>query len=557
MKKRAYSLMKEWCDTVLSYQVRTGSPYTNNSILCPACHVVHGRIADLCFPLTVLWAESGEDRYLTEADALIDWTEFNLKSTDGLWYNDASNRWFATSAFAAMSIGEALINYESILPDAIAKKWRGIFVRISDALMTVDSRPTFRPVVNYYCGIAAELAMATELTGDKKYYEKSKYWLDIALERFDNEGLLYGEGYPMEASDGSHTVDMGYNLEESLPLLLRYASLTGEYTELFRQRLKDHLEFLLPDGGIDNSFGTRHNKWTYWGSRTSDGLISGLSLTLDDPTLTDACERVLTLYEKCTHNGLISMPMAHQAGEPSCLHHTFAHAKALAALYRADNVPEAVERSTLPCETPYGVKDFQNGRLKLMSDGKFRATVSAVRAMLLSDNAANGGGSLNLLYHKNRGVICAATSYEYVPSEPLNQQYLRNSDVIPCMTAQFYIGGQPACKDKNVTLTSTDASVTASAEKWQATYSLGDSFVIDLTCEDEVYALPLVCPKDEKVTLSPDGLTLRLGDSLTVTSTTPMTCDPELRFFNQVGGLLYLPVSVEVKGSVRLTLSVK
>ena len=40
---------------------------------------------------------------------------------------------------------------------------------------------------------------------------------------------MYGEKYPIEFDDGTHTIDMGYNLEESLPLLLRYSKLTGEY----------------------------------------------------------------------------------------------------------------------------------------------------------------------------------------------------------------------------------------------------------------------------------------------------------------------------------------
>lgn len=251
------------------------------------------------------------------------------------------------------------------------------------------------------------------------------------------------------------------------------------------------------------------------------------------------------------------MPMAEDAGEPTCLHHTFVHAKALAALFCAENVPERVERTVLPCEKPYGVKEYQNGRLCLMSDGKFRATVSAARAMLLPEDASNGGGSLNLLYHRDRGIICAATSAEYVPSEPLNQQYLRHSDTVPCMTAQFYVDGKMGCKDKNVSLTHTDRSVTATAEKWSATYTLSESFKIELTCEDGVYALPIVCPKNEAVTLSDDGLTLSLGDDLTITSTARMSVDPEKRCFNQVGGLLYLPVSVEVRGNVTMTVSVK
>ena len=548
--------MKEWCDTLLSYQVKTGSPYTNDALLCPACHAVHGRIADLCFPLTVIWSRTGDENYLERADELIDWTERNLKSTDGVWYNDASNRWFATTAFAVLSIGEALYHLGTCLPEKYKTKWLGILYRLADGIMGFDKRPGFRPVSNYYCGIAAALAMAYRLSGEDAYYEKSKYWLNIALERFDGEGLLFGEGYPMEADDGSHTIDMGYNLEESIPLLIRYATLTGEYESFARERMRDHLEFLLPDGAIDDSFGTRHNKWAYWGSRTSDGIISGLALLLDEPTFADACERALTLYERCTHEGLLAMPMAHEVGEPTCLHHTFTHAKALAALVCAEYVPE-VKKTVLPCEVAYGVKKYQNGRLLLLSNGRFRATFSASCAMLLPDHASNGGGSMNLLYHENYGVICAATSAEYIPSEPMNQQYLRSADEVPCMTAQFVVDGEMACRDKSVALSAEGTCVTATAKLWQAKYTFdADTLDIELTSEDGTYNLPIVCSRSSAVTLSEDGSTLKIDGRLTASSSTRLTADCGKRVFNQVGGLLYLPVSVKVQGKVKISIKI-
>ena len=123
MKKRAERLLKEWCDTLLSYQVQSNTPYIDGALLCPACHIVHGRIADLCFPLTVLWEKTGEKNYLDQADKLIDWTEYNLKSEKGFWFNDTSSRWIGTSTFAAMSIGEALYHYGEMLPVEIKEKW--------------------------------------------------------------------------------------------------------------------------------------------------------------------------------------------------------------------------------------------------------------------------------------------------------------------------------------------------------------------------------------------------------------------------------------------------
>lgn len=554
MRERAYNLMKKWCDTLLTYQVRTKTPYTDGALLCPACHVLHGRVADLCFPLTVIWSRTGEERYLEEADKLIDWSEYNLQTSDGLWYNDITNRWYATSAFSAMSMGEAIYHFGDRLPAKYKDKWMNIFVRMCDVFMTLDTRESFKPVTNYYCGIAALLAMARRLTGDDRYYEKSKYWIGVAMSRFDGDGLLFGEGYPLEIDNGSHPIDMGYALEESMPLLLRYASLTGDYTELFKSRFMSHLEFLLPDGAIDDSFGIRHNKWTYWGSRTSDGIIEGLALLLDDKLCADACERVLTLYEKCTCEGLLAMPMAYVTGEPTCLHHTFTHAKALAALVCAENCPESIEKTLIPCEKEYGIRSYQNGNLLLVSIGDFRATFSAVSSSYHPAFTANGGGSMNLLYHRKRGILCAATSAEYNPTEPLNQQYLRKADDPPCMTAQFIIDGKLACKDKTAKLSFEGNEVTAKAELWQASYSFeGEELKIRLECGNGIYELPIVCGKEQKVTLSGDRRTLSISDGITVVSEEPMNVDTDRRVFNQVGGLAYLPVEIPVMGHVTVT----
>ena len=554
MKKRAERLLMTWCDTLLSYKVQTNTPYTNNSLLCPACHVVHGRIADLCFPLTVMWSLTGKESYLEEADKLIDWSEYNLKSPTGLWRNDAGSRWQAISAFSALSMGDALYHFGDTLPEKYKSKWMTIILRMADAFASLDEK--FNPVTNYYCGIATMFALVWRLTGNIGYYDESKRWISKALDRFDENGLLYGEGYPMQADDGSYTVDIGYNLEESLPLLLRYSSLTGEYTDLFRARFRDHLEFLLPDGGIDDSFGTRHNKWTYWGSRTSDGLVGGLALALDDPLFANACERVLTLYENCTHDGLLAMPMAHEVNEPTCLHHTFAHAKALANLICAEYAP-CNENVPMPCELNFGVKKFQNGRLLLVSNGLYRATFSAVNAGFLPDYAANGGGSMNLLYHKDYGVICAATAATYEPSEPLNQQHLRSADNTPCMTAQFVIDGKMACLDKNVELDHCDTEINVRAENWSAKYVFNANSVnITLLCKDGIYNIPIVCRKDSIVTASEDNKAVSIDHRLILKADVSLMVDCDRRVFNQVGGLLYLPISVKVQGEAHLTITI-
>lgn len=554
MQKRALRLLKVWCDTLFSYQVRTGTPYTDGALLCPACHVLHGRVADLCFPLAALWAESGEEEYLVKADMLIDWSEYNLKTEDGLWQNDITQRWYATTAFSALSIGETLYHFGERLPAEYREKWQGIFVRMCRGILALDDRGSFHPVVNYYCGIAALLAMAWRLLGDRVYLERSKIWLQTALAQFDGDGLLYGEGYPLVGPDGSRTVDMGYNLEESLPLLLRYASLTGDREKFFKDRMRDHLAFLLPDGNIDNSFGTRHNKWTLWGSRTSDGVMAGLALYLEEPLFYEACRRVLSCYETYTKEGLLSLPMAHLAKEPTCLHHTFAHAKALAALVCA-KMPVPPRPCALPTEEAFGIRAYQNGRLLLVSNGTFRATFSAVEANPYPGyGVEKAGGSMTLLYHKKLGAICAATTAEYFPTEILNQQYLRNTPQTPSMTPQFWICGRQSCKDPGVRLSAEGATILAQGPDWQAEYCFREDVLeIRLRTEEGNYQIPLVCGEMPAV-LSEDGRGLALGEDLQIEGSVPLEVDVKKRLFHQVGGLLYLPLGIPVKGTATLRL---
>ena len=56
----------------------------------------------------------------------------------------------------------------------------------------------------------------------------------------------------------------------------------------------------LPDGAWDNSFGTRNYKWSYRGSRTSDGCAAGYGLA-DDPVL--PCQRACCFSKEIGQKG--------------------------------------------------------------------------------------------------------------------------------------------------------------------------------------------------------------------------------------------------------------
>lgn len=492
IQERAFNLMKLWCDTLLKYRVESFSPLLNGALLCPACHVIHGRIADLVLPLTLLYVHTNEIEYLNAADSLLNWTDINLSRPDGSVRNDAGSEWKGPANFTAIALGEALYRFGDDLPKDIYQKWMKFFVRISDYVNYVFI-PTVKVNINYYAGSACEQAMAWKLTGEERYLVAARQSEAVCHAHFDDDGLLYGEKVPADSASpkGLHFVDIGYNMEESLPLLLCYANLTGEHKEFYRERYRDHMEFMLPDGAIDNSWGSRHNKWTWWGSRTSDGVLSGLALLTDEPLFADACERVLTLYEKCTKNGLLSLPMSDVANEPTCLHHTFCHAKALALL--VDTEPFTISKFKLPCEKEYGIKFFQNSNIALVSYKGWRATISS-SDVVYCEGCENGGGAMTLLLHDGK-PICASTMHKYVAVEPLNMQYLRQRDQTPCMTPRIVFGDQSdTLTDMNATLTKISNNILlAGGSDWSITYTFDDKLTLTIESKRKgTYVLPIV-----------------------------------------------------------------
>ena len=125
------------------------------------------------------------------------------------------------------------------------------------------------------------------------------------------------------------------------------------------------------------------------------------------------------------------------------------------------------------------------------------------------------------------------------------------------MTAQFTVAGKKACKDPSVCLSFEGMTVTAASSLWQASYTVGDECFAGVLRSDEgVYHLPIVCG-DQKVTLLDGGCTLRFEKGLVLRSTVPTDVDVGKRVFHQVGGFVYLPVKIPVKGEARFTLSVE
>ena len=559
LKTEAFNLMKDWIDHILEFTVDSPSPYLDGSVLCPACTVVHGRIADMVLPLTLLYKETGEEKYLLSAKRMVEWADFNVSSEDGMTVNDRGNMWRGTAAFYAMALGETLHRFSDILDNETKKRWEGLFLRITSSCAEYFDRPTFSPNINYYAGASALFALAYVYTGNGLYLEKANKWEEYCREHFDSEGLFYGEGKPIDrvTEKGVRCIDMGYNIEESLPLLIIHSKYLNDEKKLdfYTKRAIDHLEFMLSDGAIDNSFGTRHNKWTYWGSRTSDGLCEGFVCVAGrDKRIAKAIVSNFRLLQRCTFGkALFAGLMAKSAGEVACLHHAFTHAKALAEFYLDMNEAdyEELDDVILPREENK-IKAFQGGSLYTVTKGDFTATVNACDFVMYSD-AENGGGALSMLWNKKYGPILASTVWRFQPTELLNMQYQRGGIISECMTARFEdLNGYLSVKDLSFKLTEENGSITAKSERYPLAvkYDFSEtSIAITVKSEnDGIYVLPIISQTGDKVEIGQSSVTFK--DILTVSADVAVKAEyrrDKVPFYHVVGGFEYVRLSFKVE----------
>lgn len=427
IQEEYYDLLKTWCDRLLDHQIQgTGNVRFDGAFLCPACMKIHGRSHDGVYPLLYMADVTGEDRYLKAAVSLFDWGE-NMVCDDGSFYNDPQREWNGITVFSVIGLYESLVYHGHLL----SKEKKAEFEkRMRDGAEWVYQTITmdFVTNINYHATAAAALALVGTYDENPGYLEHAKELAYSCAAHILPEGYLYGEGKPMEAitERDCRPVDIGYNAEESIPSLLTYARTTGDDIILgkVKELLWKQLDFMLPDGAWDNSFGTRNFKWTYWGSRTSDGCHTAYGTWgKEEPVFAEAARRNLELLKACTHDGLLYGGPDYQVhGESPCIHHTFCHAKALAGvLDHGTEESEETKRVELPCEQGEGVNYYPTTDTYKIRYGGFIATVTAYDFEYLKGGHASGG-TMSLLWHKKAGAVCLSSMTDYKMHEPHNMQ---------------------------------------------------------------------------------------------------------------------------------------
>lgn len=462
MQSVYFDLLKQWCDALIEHQVRGMGPAFDGAFLCLACKYEHGRCHDAVYPFMYMADRTGDMKYVEAAKAVFDWHENNMMCDDGSAYNDPNAAWNGITVFATTALCEALERHSSLLDEATREKWTDKLSRMANWLYHALNED-MTTNINYLATNAAALALAGKYLGQEAYVEQATHLAAYALERITPNGLLYGEGKPRDivTGRGCRAIDIGYNVEESIPSLIKYAIATDDQPalELLTDVLRKQLKFMLPDGAWDNSFGSRNNKWTYYGSRTSDGCQAGYALLADrDPAFAEAALRNTLLMRDCSQGGLLHGGVQYpQNGEPACVHHTFTHANAITCALDA-GIEKYAERVALPeDDSPAPIQYFPELDTYKLAVGDLRATVTGYDYNLDAGHAS--GGALTLLWHKKAGPVIAGSVVDYKLVEAHNQQLTlkkaRHRSLVP--RVELFVDGErySQCYDTRAVITTS------------------------------------------------------------------------------------------------------
>ncbi len=597
-KNMISGLLKDWCDGMLKMQINDPSNLEVHGALgCPSCSHIHGRCMDAVYPFLYMADTTGDKKYVEAAKLVMLWAENNVSQENGAWTVIRNPKsWKGITVFGAIALAEALHYHGDVLDEDTRKAW---LIRLEKAgqylydTFTIDFTN-----INYPGTAVYGLDLLGNVLNREDFKAKSKTLASQVKAYFTaNEGLLFGECKKSSSKlseKGLHGVDLGYNVEETLNSLVMYAlkEKDEELLQILTKSLNSHLEFMLPDGAWDNSWGNRMYKWSYWGSRTCDGSQPAFGMMAHiNPAFGTAAVKNTELLKRCTADGLIhGGPGFIEAEIPPCIHHTFTHAKPLAALLdHWKHLPEINANAALPRVTADGVKHFKDLDVYLFARGNWRGTVSAYDAEYhyKYDYRQASGGALGVLYHNKVGLLCAASMAEYHLVEKNNQQPQPGKDI--CLTPRLEVYKEdvwytnlydlPATvtsKDENGTITLL-ADVKLKSVERKEIEDTASAFDIAYSCNANItkikvstkqeikaqtaFVLPIISPSSEVVkVISANEITIKKPEGLvTIKANAPIKTKAIAgkRTFNMVPGVEALPLEVFFQdGNAVLELSI-
>lgn len=596
LHEQAEELLTTWIDKMLFYQCSDLHSSLDGGIICPACARIHGRIGDAVLPLMYLADKTKNPKYLDAAKKLMKWMEVQHRP-DGSYMNDVNvSDWNGTTVFAAIALYEALYYHGHLLDDSTRNHWTkrlneaGDFILNNPVIYSRRRENMKNQNVNYSASATYALYAIGEMCHRDDYKKEAREIATDLIPYFtSNDFFLFGEGPNIwtMTPNGCRPVDLNYNVEESLPNLAYYAILAQDTTmlALVERSMLTHLEFMLPDGAWDNSWGTRSFKWTYWGGRTSDGFMGGFYVLADKhPEFFTAIRRNISLLRKATFDGLLYGGMHYRdSGVSPCIHHSLGHSKALASFLEHKKWPSDKEVA-LPRDSAYGVKFFKDIRTWLVAEGPWRATVTGFDAEYKIKGTHPMGGAISVLWHQVAGPLFAATMNRYCLIEAPNMQshtkkylmsgtprieiqragvsYSNLDDLQTKMEYRdeagvhhFYVQSNLVDIDQRCPF---DKPVNATLH-----YAFSDQrVIIEAECkEDASLVLPLIASPKEKISMADGMVTVQKQETQLCLkcSSGEMSMAPtndDLRIFNPVPGFSFVPIIITSKRGEKMSVEI-
>lgn len=553
-------LLVDWVKKLQSYQItNTSDEAFYGGLMCPACGRIHGRCIDAIIAFLTVSQIENDSTLIKKAEDIFWWAEKNIVAADHAYINDQGHPWKGPSIFTLIHFIDVLEHYSDVLsPATLAQMKHRVSLLCEWVYDNIDILDTN---VNYYLAAATALFKAAQFrNNDQAYFDKAHTLAHKYLGAINKDGLIQGEGKVRggsifdESPKGGQPLDIGYNVEENLASILEYGLLAddAEIIAAAKKTMHAHLNFMMTDGGWDNSFGSRNTKWSYWGSRTSDGSVGAYALLQDNPEFQQAAYRNLKLLATCTHDGLLTGgPEFYAAGEPTCIHHTFCHAKCLAIRLITDH--KITAPTSFVSAIPDGVFTFNNQQTVSVRRNGWYGSVN-VSDFVYEKNSTPTGGTVGLLYHAKYGGILAATMNNYKLYEPENMQFplkweTQNQSLR--LEGTDFVSSKVLSATLRTNSTQTDTTVTVEdANNFKFDYTFTDNtFQIKATSlhANRQLILPVIASLQATVTLlNAHTLTITNDESvLTVQSsaTFDLVLDSHGKaktYFNPVGGYTYI-----------------
>lgn len=577
LKTKAERLLVSWCESLAKHQVMGfEDKEIDGAILCPACHLMHGRAFEAILPFFWMKRHTGNSEWEERAERIFFWADRTLSNPDGSWRNDKGSDWLGTTVFNAIAIADTLVHFSEEM-DSDFKS--ALISRLRKSEEFLKNRTSLKNNnINYPITNALALELGARILGDESLSIAAKDFLTVLDDALMPSGLIIGEGIPRSKTSekGCRSFDVGYNVEETIPSLLRYAELTGDKAlkKTAEKILERHMMFFLDDGGWDNSMGTRNFKWTYWGSRTSDGCLPALLSCADDNAYYwSAAEKCLDLYISCTANGLLhGGPGYIEMKENACIHHTFEHAKMLASC-----LLEGLFDIT-PAEESIEVGRFKPGLHERIDELathintglEYTSTVTFYDWGYKGLNSGHvSGGTMSLLYWKGNGPLLAAGMGEYTRREVYNMQVPKPGYRHECLDmrienkvdgkifSSIYDTEAEEYQDRNVITAIGHLKDKEGNVSEKDTYSFrytfdSDKVTIETSAKSGYMVLPIISEIDDNMEVKKDTITItRKGKKVEIGFSTPFELPYGTeRIFNLIPGLPAVKVTLDAESII-------